>query len=105
MMKFRTTVITVGIAMVLLFVAIRATSRRSQKRVQTYLSALEIVSDISSVRATETSWHNGDQIGVYAVESGKKLSPTTLFNKASNLCYTTPNGDGLFAPAEGKRLD
>lgn len=104
MMKFRTTVITVGIAMVLLFCCNSCDKSQESKESPDISVALEIVSDISSVRATETSWHNGDQIGVYAVESGKGFSPTTLFNKASNLCYTTPNGDGLFAPAEGAEI-
>lgn len=67
-------------------------------------ATLEVVSEINTLRASETSWDKGDKIGLYVVESGKGLAAANIYQGASNLSYVTSNGDGRFAPTTGSQL-
>ena len=49
-------------------------------------------------RATDTSWENGDAIGIYALNAGAELSETAIFDGKSNVKYTT-NAEGKFTAA------
>lgn len=74
---------------------------------------LKVVSDINTLKASETAWDVGDKIGIYVVESGKGLVAANIYQDASNLSYVTSNGDGKFISTtgielplvEGKRVD
>ena len=61
-------------------------------------TVLQVQSNINTLKASETSWDKNDQIGLFAMKSGNKLSSSSLYNRAHNLLYTTPNGDGRFLP-------
>lgn len=54
--------------------------------------------DTTHSRATQTSWHSGDQIGVFMVRQSAPGVWETIVNQAFNKCYQT-SGDGLFTPA------
>ncbi len=65
-----------------------------------------------NTRATGTSWEKGDQIGVFAIQSGKELSNLNIYNGVDNVPFTTQMGDGYFVsdkkityPENGSALD
>jgi len=49
-------------------------------------------------RATDTSWENGDAIGIYALNAGAELSEVAIFDGKSNVKYTT-DAEGNFTAA------
>lgn len=60
-----------------------------------------IVEDIQT-RAKETSWENGDKIGIFAINSGTSLQVENIVNNYENLPFIT-TGDGVFQ-AESRAL-
>ena len=46
--------------------------------------------------ATDTSWEEGDEIGIYALNAGATLSETAIFDGKSNVKYTT-DASGKFS--------
>lgn len=58
-------------------------------------SLLTINSEISPLRAYDSSWENGDEIGVYAFTAGANLSETSLNPGSANVKFIT-NGSGAF---------
>lgn len=104
MSRNKTILLLLAITAVLIFSCCSCDDKKGDKELPKEYTVLEIQSRINSLRATETSWERGDQIGLYAVVSGKGLSSTSIFQKASNLPYTTPDGDGHFLPAEGGEI-
>ena len=46
-------------------------------------------------RAADTSWDEGDEIGIYALNAGAKLSETAIFDGKANVRYRT-DGKGEF---------
>ena len=104
MSRNKTILLLLAITAVLIFSCCSCDDKKGDKELPREYTVLEIQSRINSLRATETSWERGDQIGLYAIVSGKGLSSTSIFQKASNLPYTTPDGDGQFLPAEGGEI-
>ncbi len=104
MSRNKTILLLLAITAVLIFSCCSCDDKKGDKELPREYTVLEVQSRINSLRATETSWERGDQIGLYAVVSGKGLSSTSIFQKASNLPYTTPDGDGQFLPAEGGEI-
>ena len=104
MSRNKTILLLLAITAVLIFSCCSCDDKKGEKESPKEYTVLEVQSRINSLRATETSWERGDQIGLYAVVSGKGLSSTSIFQKASNLPYTTPDGDGQFLPAEGGEI-
>lgn len=104
MSRNKTILLLLAITAVLIFSCCSCDDKKGEKELPKEYTVLEVQSRINSLRATETSWERGDQIGLYAVVSGKGLSSTSIFQKASNLPYTTPDGDGQFLPAEGGEI-
>lgn len=104
MSRNKTILLLLAITAVLIFSCCSCDDKKGDKELPREYTVLEVQSRINSLRATETSWERGDQIGLYAVVSGKGLSSTSIFQKASNLPYTTPDGDGQFFPAEGGEI-
>ena len=104
MSRNKTILLLLAITAVLIFSCCSCDDKKGDKELPREYTVLEIQSRINSLRATETSWERGDQIGLYAIVSGKGLSSTSIFQKASNLPYTTPDGDGHFLPAEGGEI-
>ena len=104
MSRNKTILLLLAITAVLIFSCCSCDDKKGDKESPKEYTVLEVQSRINSLRATETSWERGDQIGLYAVVSGKGLSSTSIFQKASNLPYTTPDGDGQFLPAEGGEI-
>lgn len=104
MSRNKTILLLLAITAVLIFSCCSCDDKNGDKELPKEYTVLEIQSRINSLRATETSWERGDQIGLYAIVSGKGLSSTSIFQKASNLPYTTPDGDGHFLPAEGGEI-
>ncbi len=104
MSRNKTILLLLAITAVLIFSCCSCDDKKGEKELPKEYTVLEIQSRINSLRATETSWERGDKIGLYAVVSGKGLSSTSIFQKASNLPYTTPDGDGHFLPAEGGEI-
>ena len=43
--------------------------------------------ELSHTRAAGTTWHAGDQIGIYAIESLQELNNESIYNNYSNLKY------------------
>lgn len=104
MSRNKTILLLLAITAVLIFSCCSCDDKKGDKELPREYTVLEVQSRINSLRATETSWERGDQIGLYAVVSGKGLSSTSIFQKASNLPYTTSDGDGQFLPAEGGEI-
>lgn len=104
MSRNKTILLLLAITAVLIFSCCSCDDKKGDKELPKEYTVLEIQSRINSLRATETSWERGDQIGLYAIVSGKGLSSTSIFQKASNIPYTTPDGDGHFLPAEGGEI-
>lgn len=104
MSRNKTILLLLAITAVLIFSCCSCDDKKGDKELPREYTVLEVQSRINSLRATETSWERGDQIGLYAIVSGKGLSSTSIFQKASNLPYTTPDGDGQFLPAEGGEI-
>ena len=104
MSRNKTILLLLAITAVLIFSCCSCDDKKGTKEPPREYAIVEVESRINSLKATETSWQKGDQIGLYAVVSGKGLSSTSIFQKASNLPYTTPDGDGQFLPAEGGEI-
>lgn len=104
MSRKKTILLMLAITAVLIFSCCSCDDKKGTKEPPREYAIVEVESRINSLKATETSWQKGDQIGLYAVVSGKGLSSTSIFQKASNLPYTTPDGDGQFLPAEGGEI-
>lgn len=65
---------------------------------------LQVVSEINTLRAGETSWDAGDEIGIYVVGSDQLLTHANIYEGANNLAYVTSMGDGRFSPVSGREL-
>ena len=65
-----------------------------------------------TTRATNTTWHKSDQVGIYMKDAGKSLIENTLHNNAK---YINPSGnssftaasesDALYFPSTGNKVD
>lgn len=49
-------------------------------------------------RASGVKWDNNDAIGVFMKKADLPLTAVNIVGEATNVCYTTPNGDGNFVP-------
>lgn len=65
---------------------------KSNERIPENCASLSISSNISPLRAYDTTWEKGDQIGVYATLDNSPLASSAY----SNVPFYTKNGDGSF---------
>ncbi|WP_321332173.1 fimbrillin family protein [uncultured Bacteroides sp.] len=62
-------------------------------------SAIQFTSELKGValtRANGATWTANDSIGIYMKKSGEALSENSSINGATNILYSTANGDGNF---------
>lgn len=55
-----------------------------------------ISSDISWSRTNGDAWRAGDEIGIYAFDTGEKLSDASLYDGKANVKFVTKEGNGVF---------
>lgn len=88
----------VGAIVLLLFNCSSCTQSRNSEPPVDLTKPLTIKSDITGLRATETSWDTNDKIGLYVLKSGRPLASGNIYSGVDNHAYTTENGDGIFTP-------
>lgn len=76
----------------LLLIAAAYCQPKHEERIPENCSALTISSNISPLRAFDSSWEKGDKIGVFAAPASQPLTSAIH----SNVIYYTANGDGNF---------
>ncbi|WP_455666920.1 fimbrillin family protein [Phocaeicola sp.] len=66
---------------------------------RTALSVSGSISTLTSPRATNTAWEDGDRIGIFMLESGKELTDAHIAEGAFNRSYTYINKGDVFSPS------
>ena len=98
MLKEKSIFISLAVTTMIVLSSYGCDKKKGDGTIPQEYTVLQVQSNINTLKASETSWDKGDQIGLFAMKSGNKLSISSLYNKAHNLPYTTPNGDGHFLP-------
>ena len=98
MLKEKSIFISLAITALIVFSCYSCDKKKGDGTTPQEYTVLQVQSNINTLKASETSWDKGDQIGLFAMKSSNELSSSSLYNRAHNLLYTTPNGDGRFLP-------
>jgi hypothetical protein len=71
--------------------------------------------DITQTRAAGTTWHSGDQIGIFAIKTGEDLKDESLYNNYSNLKFINQTAgevarfiaadNDILYPPTGQKID
>lgn len=101
-MKSIKTVLLASLAILLYACSSQNVVENAQKdKEQSNLSFSSLVEDEATTRKAGNTWENKDAIGIFAFESGKPNSQTTVDPLLNNKKFVT-NGDGLFSVEAGE---
>ncbi len=85
---------------VVLLLSLFACSQEENQQIKT-ASAIQFTSEVEGIaltRANGAAWSANDSIGVYMKKNGEVLSGSSSIEGATNILYSTVNGDGNFSP-------